>query len=86
MLVKISKIKKTENFEIGERIEAKVNLFNNITGKMLLSIKDIESDGQESYTDEVSGSSLGNILGEALQESRFAEGKDNSGDDNKDNS
>jgi len=77
---------KTENFEIGERIEAKVNLFNNITGKMLLSIKDIESDGQESYTDEVSGSSLGNILGEALQESRFAEGKDNSGDDNKDNS
>jgi small subunit ribosomal protein S1 len=80
---------KTENFEIGERIEARVNLFNNITGKMLLSIKDMESDEQESYiynNDQTSGSSLGSILGEALQESRFLESKDNSGDDSKDNS
>ena len=78
---------KTENFEVGERIEAKVNLFNNITGKMLLSIKDMESDEQESYIyndDELSGSSLGSILGEALQESRSAEDKDVSSNKDKD--
>jgi len=64
---------KTESFEIGDRIEAKVTLFNNVTGKMLLSIKDMESDEQDTYIysndDSSSGSSLGNILGEALQES-----------------
>ena len=66
--------KKTEKFEIGDRIDAKVNLFNNITGKMLLSIKDMEADEQESYiyTDNSSGSSLGSILGEALQESNLS--------------
>jgi len=66
---------KTEKFEIGDRVEAKVNLFNNVTGKMLLSIKDMEADEQESYiytNNEVSGSSLGSILGEALQESRLS--------------
>jgi len=65
---------KTESFEIGDRIEAKVTLFNNVTGKMLLSIKDMESDEQDTYIysnddSSSSGSSLGNILGEALQES-----------------
>ncbi|MFT6106244.1 MAG: small subunit ribosomal protein S1 [Rickettsiales bacterium] len=65
---------KTDKFEIGDRLEAKVSLFNNITGKMLLSIKDMEADTQESYVysnDESAstGSSLGAILGEALQES-----------------
>jgi small subunit ribosomal protein S1 len=66
---------KTEKFEVGDRLEAKVNLFNNVTGKMLLSIKDMEADEQESYiytNNEVSGSSLGSILGEALQESRLS--------------
>ena len=64
---------KTETFELGDRVEAKVILFNNVTGKMLLSIKDMESDEPEVriYADdgESSGSSLGSILGEALQES-----------------
>ena len=64
---------KTEKFEVGDRIEAKVTLFNNVTGKMLLSIKDMESDEQEAYiysnNSESSGSNLGTILGEALQES-----------------
>ena len=75
---------KTEKFEVGDRIEAKVNLFNNVTGKILLSIKDMESDEQDSYTynNEVSGSSLGSILGEALQESRSsAESKEGSKSD-----
>lgn len=74
---------KTEKFEVGDRIEAKVNLFNNVTGKMLLSIKDMEADEQESYiytNNEVSGSSLGSILGEALQESRAKNEKESEED------
>ncbi|MCE3255544.1 MAG: rpsA [Rickettsiaceae bacterium] len=71
---------KTEKFEVGDRIEAKVILFNNVTGKMLLSIKDMESDEQESYiysdNEESSGSNLGSILGEALQESNAEKAKE----------
>ncbi|MFT6219940.1 MAG: small subunit ribosomal protein S1 [Myxococcota bacterium] len=68
---------KTEKFEVGDRLDAKVTLFNNITGKMLLSIKDMESDTQEAYiysSDDAAsgGSSLGAILGEALQESALS--------------
>lgn len=69
---------KTEKFELGDRIEAKVNLFNNVTGKMLLSIKDMESDEQSAYIysgGESSGASLGSILGDALQESQEAKDK-----------
>jgi small subunit ribosomal protein S1 len=65
---------KTEKFEINDRLEAKVTLLNNVTGKMLLSIKDMESDEQDTYIysndgEASRGSSLGTILGEALQES-----------------
>lgn len=63
---------KTERFEVGDRIEAKVNLFNNITGKLLLSIKDMEADEQEAYiynNNTSSGANLGSILGDVLQES-----------------
>lgn len=70
---------KTEKYEVGDRVEAKVTLFNNITGKMLLSIKEMESDEQEAYiysnSESSSGSSLGSILGEALQESSMSEEK-----------
>ncbi|MFT6332734.1 MAG: small subunit ribosomal protein S1 [Lentimonas sp.] len=69
---------KTEKFEIGDRIEGKIILFNNITGKTLLSIKDMESDTQDAYIyseKQSSGSSLGDILGEALQESALSSEK-----------
>ena len=65
---------KTERFEVGDRIEAKVALFNKITGKILLSIKDMESDEQEAYiyssNSSGSGATLGSILGDVLEESR----------------
>jgi small subunit ribosomal protein S1 len=67
---------KTEKFEVGDVIEAKVNLFNDVTGKMLLSIKDMEADEQSAYiyssVESSSGASLGSILGDALQESKLA--------------
>ncbi|MDA0902659.1 MAG: S1 RNA-binding domain-containing protein, partial [Proteobacteria bacterium] len=64
---------KTDNFEVGDRIDAKVVSFNNITGKVVLSIKDAQSDEQESYIyskNDNSGATLGSILGDVLQESR----------------
>jgi ribosomal protein S1 len=35
---------KTEKYEVNERIEAKVTMFNKISGKLLLSIKELETD------------------------------------------
>jgi small subunit ribosomal protein S1 len=64
---------KTERFEVGDKIEAKVMLFNKVTGKMLLSVKDMETEEQEAYiysNSSSSGATLGSILGDVLQESR----------------
>ena len=60
---------KTENFEVNDRIEAKVTLFNKITGKLLLSIKDLEAQEQENhfYSQENSGSTIGSIAGDVLE-------------------
>jgi small subunit ribosomal protein S1 len=60
---------KTETFEVGDRIEAKVILFNKITGKMLLSIKELENQEQENhfYSQEKSGSTLASIAGDVLE-------------------
>ncbi|MBU6339484.1 MAG: 30S ribosomal protein S1 [Rickettsiales bacterium] len=60
---------KTEKYEVGDRIEAKVTLFNKVTGKLLLSIKDMESDEQGShfYSDADSKTTIGNIAGDVLK-------------------
>jgi small subunit ribosomal protein S1 len=59
---------KTEKYEIGDRLEAKVMLFNKISGKLLLSIKDLESDNQEAhyYSEKESGTTIGSIAGDIL--------------------
>jgi small subunit ribosomal protein S1 len=61
---------KTEKYEVGDRIEAKVMLFNKVSGKLLLSIKDMESDEQEAHiysgaTDN--GNTLASISGDFLE-------------------
>ena len=60
---------KTEKYEIGDRIEAKVMLFNKISGKLLLSVKDMEADEQEShiYSADNSGATIGSIAGDVLE-------------------
>jgi len=60
---------KTEKFEIGDRVEAKVLVFNKVSGKLLLSIKDMESDTHEShiYSDSDSGATIGSIAGDVLE-------------------
>ena len=62
-------MQKTEKFEVGDRIEAKVMLFNKVSGKLLLSVKDMESDEQEShiYSEANSGTTIGSIAGDVLE-------------------
>lgn len=62
---------KTEKYEVGDRIEAKVTLFNKVTGKLLLSIKDMEADEQEVHIysgGETSGTNIGDVLKAAKEE------------------
>lgn len=60
---------KTEKFEVDDRIEAKVTMFNKISGKLLLSIKDMEIEEQEAhiYSESSSGTTIGNIAGDVLE-------------------
>lgn len=59
---------KTEKFEVGDRIEAKVMIFNKVSGKLLLSIKDLEADTTEShlYSESESGATIGSVAGDVL--------------------
>ncbi len=62
---------KTEKYEVGDRIEAKVTLFNKVTGKLLLSIKDMEADEHEAHLysgNENSGTTIGDALKAAAAE------------------
>jgi predicted RNA-binding protein with RPS1 domain len=60
---------KTEKYEVNERIEAKVTMFNKISGKLLLSIKELETDEREShfYSESNSGATIGSIAGDVLE-------------------
>lgn len=74
------KDQRTDRFEVGERIEAKVVSFNNLTGKLVLTMKPLREGGREeseentSYaeymSDDSSDTTLGSILGGVLEESR----------------
>ncbi len=57
---------KTENFMVGDRIDAKVILFDPKTGKLSLSIREMEADQENNYvySSETSGESIGNIVGD----------------------
>ncbi|MBP7710569.1 MAG: 30S ribosomal protein S1 [Rickettsiales bacterium] len=71
---------KTEKYEVGDRIEAKVTLFNKVSGKLLLSIKDMESDEQEAhiYTPaDTGGNTLASISGEFLESLAAAQKENN---------
>ena len=69
---------KTEKYEVGDRIEAKVILFNKVSGKLLLSIKDMESDEQEShiYSSSNGGTTIGSIAGDVLGSLSISEKKE----------
>ena len=68
-LSNIKQNQKTEKYEANERIEAKVTMFNKISGKLLLSIKELETDEREShfYSESNSGTTIGSIAGDVLE-------------------
>ncbi len=76
---------KTEKFEVGDRIEAKVMLFNKVSGKLLLSIKDMEAEEQEAhlYSSSDSGTTIGSIAGDVLGSLSFDESKEEVSEDKK---
>ena len=54
---------KTEKFEVGDRIDAKVFLFNKVSGKLLLSVKDIESPATaKSEESQSSNNTIGSLI------------------------
>jgi len=59
---------KTDKYDTGDRIEAKISTFNKTTGKLLLSIKSVEAESQENhiYSPSDSGTSIGSIAGDVL--------------------
>lgn len=69
---------KTDKYDIGDRIDAKVTVFNKTTGKLLLSIKNLEIDTQEDhiYSPSDSETSIGNIAGDVLESISFDDEKD----------
>lgn len=59
---------KTDKFETGDRVEAKVMMFNQANGKLLLSIKDMEEEEQEAhlYSEDTGGETIGSVAGDVL--------------------
>lgn len=59
---------KTDRFEVGDRLEAKISLFNKISGKLLLSIKDLEAETQEAHLYSGDTHTIGDIAGDVLKQ------------------
>jgi len=77
-LSKDKKSQKVDRFEVGDRVDAAVIQFNEIDGKITLSIAKIETEEQESYIyDEKSqgGNTIGSIIGDALHSKEEKEDK-----------
>lgn len=69
-LSKDKKNQRVERFDAGDRVDAAVTQFNEIDGKLILSIAKIELEEQESYIYDAKsqkGETIGNILGDALK-------------------
>lgn len=76
-LAKKKNNQKTENFMEGDRIEAKITLFDPKTGKLSLSIREMEEDQENNYvySSEKSGESIGNIVGDLFNNNESQDNK-----------
>lgn len=85
------KDQRTDKFSVGERLDAKVVNFNELTGKLVLTLKELrdtkESKDSKSSVSEYTmgnddtGTTLGSILGNVLEESRAIAEKNQKIDD-----
>lgn len=73
---------KTDNFMEGDRIDAKIILFDPKSGKLSLSIREMESDQENNYvySSESSGESIGNIVGDLFEDKEVAKEDSNKED------
>ncbi len=68
---------KTEKFAVGDRFDAKVTLFNDVSGKLLLSIKDLEAEEQEAHIySGNSSNTIGDIAGDLLKQVNSSKSKE----------
>ncbi len=59
---------KTDRFSVGDIIEAKITLFNKISGKLLLSVREIEVEQKEAHIYSEDGSqTIGDVAGDLLK-------------------
>ncbi len=61
---------RTDKYSVGDIIEAKVTLFNKISGKILLSVKELEAEQKEAhiYSDTQTGQTIGDVAGDLLKQ------------------
>ncbi len=55
---------RTDRYTVGDIVEAKITLFNKVSGKILLSIKDLESEQKEAHI-YTGGGQTGHTIGDA---------------------
>lgn len=59
---------KTDRYSVGDIIEAKITLFNKISGKLLLSVKELEAEQKEAHIYSEDGSqTIGDVAGDLLK-------------------
>ncbi len=60
---------RTDKYSVGDITEAKITLFNKVSGKILLSIKELEVQQQEAhiYSDNQTGQTIGDLAGDLLK-------------------
>lgn len=59
---------KTDRYSVGDIIEAKITLFNKISGKLLLSVKELEAEQKEAHIySEDSSQTIGDVAGDLLK-------------------
>ncbi len=64
---------RTEKFSVGDRLEAKITQFNKISGKLLLSVKDLEAEEHEAHIYSGDSHTIGDIAGDVFKQSETKE-------------
>jgi len=59
---------KTDKFAVGDRVEAKITVINKVSGKLLLSIKDLEVEEHEAHLYSGNSETIGDIAGDLLKQ------------------
>ena len=79
---------RSDRFQVGQKVDARVTQFDRKSGKVQLSIKALEvaeeKEAMQQYGSSDSGASLGDILGAAIRNRNASAQKDDDKDEDKD--